>query len=287
MSEEVRVETMTDEQIVAQLEAGDVKEETPTTTTTEETPQEEKTEQKEKTEQEEKTEVKEEVVTLSKTEYEKLQKRIDDKEKFIQKQAQEVGARRKSEEQLRNEIFALQQQLDNLPIVATRTESMELEDQIRDRKAQLKEAEILQRHEATKNIITQRGVTIDPVIDEIVNIVREDGDDETTAQAIRINPYSLPPAVLVNLYKRAELRQTLKSKESEIATLKAEVATLKGKPQEVVKKIEKALKEQTTMTNNSGQATATKRDISETQVHALSDKELEQALKESMMENSS
>lgn len=220
-----------------------------------------------------------EEVKITKTEYDKLIKRIEDKEKFIQRQAQEVGARRKTEGQLQTEIFQLQQALQDKWQTAP-LEATELQNQIRERETELREAETrtVQEHNQTvvKNFIKEP----ETLLDDMVEILKEDGNDADSVRMFRDNPYRENPGTLINLAKRAELSRIVKSKDTEIASLKAEIQTLKGKPQEVVKKIEKTLKEPTAMSNASGQANATKHEVDATQIIGMSDKELEQALKE-------
>lgn len=246
---------------------------------------EEKQEVKEEVKQEVKEEIKEEIkepvveeVKITKEEYDKLVKRIDEKERFIQRQAQEVGIRRKSEEQLRGEVFELQKSLElkwGEPIEATK-----IQNEIRDRETQLQDAENRTRVENIRNVVKTYVPEPESLMDEMVILLKEDGNPEDSIRTFRDNPYSQPPGTLVNLAKRAELRKEGRNKDEKIASLEAEIQTLKGKPQETVKKIEKALKESPAMSNDSGQATATKKSVDETQVHAMSDKELEQYLKE-------
>jgi len=219
-----------------------------------------------------------EEVKITKTEYDKLIKRIDEKEKFIQRQAQEVGIRRKSEEQLRAELFELQKTLElkwGEPIEATK-----IQNEIRDRETQLQDAENRTRVESTRNVVKAYVPEPESLMDEMVALLKEDGNPEDSIRTFRDNPYSQPPGTLVNLAKRAELRKEGRNKDEKIASLEAEIQTLKAKPQETVKKIEKALKESPAMSNDSGQASATKKSVDETQVQAMSDKELEQYLKE-------
>ena len=219
-----------------------------------------------------------EEVKITKTEYDKLVKRIEEKEKFIQRQAAEVGARRKSEEQLRSEIFQLQQVLQtkwNDPLEAT-----DIQDQIRDRQSELREAETRTVQERNQNVVKTFVKEPENLIDDMVDLLREDGNDADSLRMFRDNPYREPPGTLINLAKRAELRRESRNKDAKIASLEAEIQTLKTKPQETIKKIEKALKEPTPMNNAAGQATANKKEIDATQIISMSDKEIEQALKE-------
>lgn len=227
----------------------------------------------------------EEEVKITKAEYDKLIKRIEDKEKFIQRQAQEVGARRKSEEQLQAEIFQLQQALQ----AKWQTEPLEahnIQNQIRERETELKEAETRTIQERNQTVVKNFVREPETLFDDMVELLKEDGNDADSIRRFRDNPYWENPGTLINLAKRAELTRTIKGKDTEIASLKAEIQTLKGKPQETVKKIEKALKEPSAMNNASGQANAVKHEVDATQIVGMSDKELEQALKERLANTS-
>lgn len=275
--QEIIVTDMSDEEIQIKIDAPveEIKEEVKEVK--EEVKQEVKEEIKEEI-QEEKKEVVDEEAHITKKELEALNKRIDEKEKFIQRQAQEVGIRRKSEEQLRDELFELQKTLElkwGEPIEATK-----IQNEIRDRETQLQDAENRTRVESTRNVVKTYVPDPESLMDEMVELLKEDGNPEDSIRTFRDNPYSQPPGTLVNLAKRAGLRIEGRNKDEKIALLEAEVQTLKGKPQETVKKIEKALKESPAMSNDSGQASATKKSVDETQVQAMSDKELEQYLKE-------
>lgn len=271
---EVNPVELTDEQLEAELvPTEEVKE--PVEETAEE-------EVKEEIKEEVKEEVKEEPTEefkVTKEDYDKLLKRIDEKEKFIQKQADEVGKRRKSEEQLRNEVYTLKTQLagDGL----NHAEAMEIQNEIREREAQLNESEIRTITEFNRNTVKTFVQDPESLLDDMVEIVKEDGQPEEAIRAFRDNPYKEPPGTLINLAKRAELRRELRNKDAKIASLEAELSAMKGQPKEVLKKIEKALKEPSQMSNNSGQASSTKQTIDASQIPHMSDAELERMIKES------
>jgi chromosome segregation ATPase len=219
-----------------------------------------------------------EIVNITKSEWEKVQKRIEEKEKFIQRQAQEVGQRRKSEEQLRAEIYALEQRL-----VEKQYEPLEaraIQKELDAREAQLGQAELSQKLEANRRAVTTYVPEPDAYLTDMAEILREDGQPEDGIRDFMQNPYENHPGLIINLAKRAEARRELRNKDAEIASLKAEVAALKGKPAEVAKKIERALKQPTTMTNDSGQATSVKAPIDASQIPHMTDAEIDQLIKE-------
>ena len=222
---------------------------------------------------------KEEPFTITKEEWEKTQKRLEEKEKFIQRQADEVGKRRKSEEQLRQEVFNLKTQLAGDGV--NHVEAMEIQNAIREREAQLTESELHTITEFNRNTVKSFVPETDNMLDDMAEILKEDGQVDEAIRAFRYNPYAESPGVVINLAKRAEMRKELRNKDAKIASLEAELASMKQEPKKVVEKIAKALKENPQMTNKSGQASSTKETISETQIPHLSDAELDRLIKES------
>ena len=263
---------MTDEQLETELNPQ-----------TEEVVEEQKEVEETQAVEEVKEEVKEEPppeeFKVSKEEWEKIQKRLEEKEKFIQRQADEVGKRRKSEEQLRQEVYALKTQLAGDGV--NHVEAMEIQDAIREREAQLTEAELRTITEFNRNTVKTFIPEPESLLDDMVELLKEDGQDDGAIRMFRDNPYKESPGVLINLGKRAELRRESRNKDAKIASLEAELASLRGQPKEVLKKIEKALKEPSQMTNNSGQASSTKQTVDESQIPHMTDAELERLLKES------
>ena len=221
----------------------------------------------------------EETVTLTKAEHEKMKRQIEEKEKFIQRQSKEVGQRRKSEEQLRAEIFSLEQRLADAQYdpVATRQIHKELDS----RERQLDEISVNSQIEANKAAVTTFVAEPETYLDDIVELLREDGQPDEEIREFRNNPFSVHPGIVINLAKRAEAVRNMRNKDAEIASLKAEVAALKAEPKKVVKKIEETLKQPQTMTNASGQGTSVKSEIDVSQIPYLSDAELKKAIEES------
>ena len=278
---------LTDEQLDAELsgnaveKAEEVQSEATDENKSTETEEETKEAEVEQKEVEETQEVKEEdkYVKITKEEWENTQKRIEEKEKFIQRQAAEVGKRRKSEEQIRSELLTLQTQLQerwNEPLEAT-----QIQGAIREREKQLNEAELHTITEFNRNTVKTFVPEHESLIDDMIELVKEDGQPEEAIRAFRDNPYKEPPGTLINLAKRAEQRRELRNKDAKIASLEAELVALKKEPKEVLKKIEKTLREPSQMSNNSGQASSTKQGFEEKQIPFMSDAELDRLLKES------
>ena len=267
---------MTDEQLETELNPqAEVVEEQKEVEETQEVVEEVKEEVKEEVREE----LPPEEFKVSKEEWEKIQKRLEEKEKFIQRQADEVGKRRKSEEQLRQEVYALKTQLAGDGV--NHVEAMEIQNAIREREAQLTEAELHTITEFNRNTVKTFIPEPESLLDDMVELLKEDGQDDGAIRMFRDNPYKESPGILINLGKRAELRKESRNKDAKIASLEAELASLRGQPKEVLKKIEKALKEPSQMTNNSGQASSTKQTVDDSQIPHMTDAELERLIKES------
>lgn len=269
---------MTDEQLETGLNPPKVEKEVVEQKEDKQT-QEVKEEVKEEPKEEVKKEPLPDEVKITKEEYDKLLKRIDEKEKFIQRQADEVGKRRKSEEQLRNEVYALKTQLAGEGV--NHVEAMEIQNAIREREEQLSEAELRTITEFNRNTVRTFVPEPESLIDDMIELVKEDGQPEEAIRAFRDNPYKEPPGTLINLAKRAEMRKELRNKDAKIASLEAELAELKKEPKRVMEKIEKALKQEPMMTNKSGQASSTKEQVDDSQIPHLTDAELDRLIKES------
>ena len=270
---------MTDEQLEAELNPTETKEEA---VEEKEQTEEEQTQEEDSTKEavEEKKEgPATEEFKVTKEEWDKTQKRLEEKEKFIQRQADEVGKRRKSEEQLRQEVFNLKTQLAGDGV--NHVEAMEIQNAIREREAQLSESELHTITEFNRNTVKSFVPETENLLDDMAEILKEDGQVDDAIRAFRYNPYSESPGVVINLAKRAELRRELRNKDAKIASLEAELASMKQEPKKVVEKIAKALKENPQMTNKSGQASSTKETVSEMQIPHLSDAELDRLIKES------
>ena len=220
-----------------------------------------------------------ETVTLSKEEHEKLLKQVKDKEAFIQRQAAEVGERRKREQQLLSEMENLKGIIRDKsiedPLAAHQAAAL-----LQSHNNELQQIHMRDGIERNKAATLQVVPTFDTLVDDMAEIAKSDGINDELVQAFRSNPYAEDPGTLINLAKRAEAARAIKERDTEIAALKTRIAELEKKPGQVVKNIEKALKEGPTITSGSGQATSVKTPIEPTQLALMTDEELDKFIKE-------
>jgi len=220
-----------------------------------------------------------ETITVPKDEWEKVKKRVLDKETFIQKQAREIGDLRKAREQFTQEIEQLK---------TIRNEAWNIDPDkaqraafaIAQREGSINQINAIESSEMNRQVVTQFQPDFDTVLPDIVQLVIEDGNDMADVEKFRVNPFAENPAVLVNLAKRAMDRKAITAKDAEITALKERIAKLEGKPAEVVKNIQKAMTQQKTITASSGQSGVSKPEVHESQIANLSDKALAKMLEE-------
>jgi len=198
---------------------------------------------------------------------EKAAKQIKDKEEFIQRQAAELGELRKQAEALRLQLEGVNKDDLNDRYYEDPAAAVNEVLAIRAKEAELQDLEyraaVKQNESNTKQFVPD----FDEVIDDMVEVLKEQKIDDTAIRDFRSNPYKLPPAVLVNLATSAKL-----SKENK--ALKAEIETLRKKPEEALKKVESAARQ--AITGGTGKAGQGKIDAKQT--HQMSAAELDDLL---------
>lgn len=192
-----------------------------------------------------------EKVEVSKSELEKLRKQVSEKEKFLQRQANDVGKARKEAEaalaalkkQLPVDDESEKSRLTALAVSDGHAFAEELE-RIRSLKAEIARNENIvreaQRVEANREVIKSLVPELEATIDDVAALVLEDGAPPETVKALRDNPYLLDPTLAYNLHKRASLTKQVAQLSEQLAQLQKENAELKTRPDEVLRKIEKA-----------------------------------------------
>jgi hypothetical protein len=206
-------------------------------------------------------------VTKMQEELELSKQRIAEKDQFIGKQGKEIGEYRKkltplNKDQL-NEKFL--------------TDPASALEEYNNHQRQIQEQEIFERQgmiDSTRSAVIQKVPEFNELIDDIVNIAKADGVPHEALISFKQNPFAIgeTPGVLINLAERAKMARKMKSLEEEVGKLKS------GKEQ-IVKKIEAAVNQPKIINANSGQA-GSNFNVSESQLHALSDIDLDAAYKE-------
>jgi hypothetical protein len=211
-------------------------------------------------------------------EVEKLQKRVKDKELFIQRQAAEIGNLRK---QLTEFIAAKKKGLED--------RFLESPEKALDDKLDIKEAEkkleTLEKQErtlVTRALVDSHIEAEEGLMEGMVNALQRDGLDPQTISQFALNPYeNATPGELIQLAKRAKAENVVRELVSMMQTLIKQNEELKSKPNRVLNKVEEALKSPPRLNGKSGQAISEKKGVGSKQISQLSDAELEELLSNS------
>ncbi len=196
---------------------------------------------------------------------EKLRKQVEDKETFIQKQAQEIGNLRKKVKEIETPYDdsqtreRLKQKFSEDPLSATEEAILDIET----RKGKQKEL--------IKSLIPN----IEEIKGDIANLVKEEGSEsEEAINLFLANPYIADP---VKLRYWAALVIHKKDKETLSKRVEELEKELQTRGKDVLKKIEKAAQETKTLTAKTGaEAEEETISITEDQIPYLSDDELKQ-----------
>lgn len=215
----------------------------------------------------------EEQVTVPKAEWEKLQKRVEEKEKFIGRQSSEIGTlRQKAQENLER----IKQELSNGSIDMAADPLGAANKVVEYNNAKVEEARLEKEHYSawSQEQVLQRVPNFAENLPVMAEILKADGYPDDVVRDFLRSPYEDTPTLLINLAHRAE---AVKSERA----LRVEIEELKKKPQAVVKGIEAAMKESKNMTASSGAGHSVKAEVSADQIPMMSDAEIEEHLKNS------
>lgn len=174
-------------------------------------------------------------VTLSKEDMEKLQRQIREKEQFIQRQSNEVGQLRRQRLELAAQVEQLKSEMDtNLD---KPSENMEREAQINRNYAlmaelQRREVATINRHEVHRFV-----PDFEKRIDQVAQVLKEDGEDEGIVRAFSADPYVVPPLALIHMVRRAEMVSSLKEAREKITELESQLAEARKSPERILSKI--------------------------------------------------
>lgn len=247
-------------------------------------PQEEPFEE-EVIEQDQEAETDENKNSISREEYEALQrdldkqrKRVKDQAAFIGRQASEIGALRQEKARAIAERRVLIERGD----LTTREEAEQIYQLKRDEEQfeELSEQQVtLERQQQHMDAInTHIGGNVP--VDDIIELLREDGIPDESIQMFRSNPYDFPPFGIIQAAKRVKDRRD-KDMAIGIArkAIKALEAAEQASPQNsrsIVKNINKAINQKPNLSAASGGGVSSKNSVGD--VTRLSDAELESLL---------
>jgi len=203
----------------------------------------------------------------------RLESQLAEKERFIQRQGNEIGILRKQVgrpqvdfEKAREDI---NQQFQTDPAGA-----------MAKMEALKRYAEQMRRDQTSSAV-----PDLPEIMDDICEIARAEGYDENVLNAFRQDPYRTPVHVLYDYAVRARAYRYAKGISAEAHTLRTQLAQMRGKAtEEVAARIDHAARSSPVIRAGTGGGTSSARDatshsrLSEAQIPNLSDEELQSLL---------
>jgi hypothetical protein len=177
----------------------------------------------------------------------KLEKRLVDKDRFIEERNAEIGRLRKQVTEPPKKLHDVnadtffEDPIANVEKI-TENQRIKLEQEQQRREEQMREM-ITHRRSITQQIAPD----YEQNLDLVAEVLKQDGFDEDGIKAFRSNPFAYEPPLLHNLNLRAKLAK-------ENADLKAEINRLKGGPKKILDKVETMSRQRPRVTGNSASA---------------------------------
>lgn len=210
-----------------------------------------------------------------------LEKRLAQQEAFIKRRSTEIGELRKKlqtandqlKEQLKDEEFMA----DPSAAVDARLQMRENEQKIQELDAQEQQmAQVMNNQKIVQNYVNPKEWDLQGM----VQCLEEDGLPAESIRAFATNPYAAADGVtLVQLHKRQRAEGAFRQLAAYTQKLLEENKALKEKPHEMLKKVEKNIKQPASVTNtNGGSGSSRGLSIDPSQIANLSDEELNSLL---------
>jgi len=177
----------------------------------------------------------------------KLEKRLTDKDRYIEERNAEIGRLRKqiSEEPKKlHEVTADSFFEDPVANVEKITENQRIKLEQEQQRRQEQTRELIEKH---RSIVRQIAPDYEQNVDSVAEVLKQDGFDEDGIRAFKSNPFAYEPPLLHNLNIRAKLTK-------ENAELKAEIARLKGGSKKILDKVETISRQKPKVTGSSSSA---------------------------------
>jgi len=237
----------------------------------------------------------EDVLNTIRSDMEKLQKRVDDKDGMISRQADEIGQLRKlaqldgvdslqpnngypqqypqqypqnpyPQQQPQHDAYGAEEN----PITPLQAVKIELDKREKDRDRQNYQAQQASNH--VKDYVNTQIPDFGNHIDDIAEIAQEIGISPENVSAFRSNPYVNDAATLLGLAKAAHYKK-------QFTDMQDRIKSIRNKDGGMVDKIKKARDQSTAITGASGQSTKVGNIVvKDSQVGAMSDEELTEIL---------
>lgn len=209
-------------------------------------------------------------------ENEKLKKQVNEKENFLQRQANELGELRKKTAINKDEI---RDKFVDDPMEALR-QIREAEDAER----RIKEIEADTWVNENKRMVTTANPDFDTLIDPMAEILKKDGIPDNLISEFKTNPFRMANAeTLIQIVNRAKLTQEKNLLTQENEKLKSEIEQLKNKTANIAENIQRVARESNVIKAGSWSSTKSGLDlktINEESVSELSDAMLDELIKQ-------
>ncbi|MCC7212520.1 MAG: hypothetical protein IT451_11865 [Candidatus Brocadia sp.] len=174
------------------------------------------------------------------TEVEKLRKRTENQQKFFDRIGTELGLLRKQlPEDEKRELEKVRDAFAEDPIKGM-SAYKEYEGKIKEREDFINKVQVEEKAEQVKENLSNLVKDFETKIDEIAELLKEDGASADTIRQYKENPYVYGEEINLNLYKRTISRSEVKKLNSEVEKLRQENEELKKKSGEIFDNIEKA-----------------------------------------------
>lgn len=181
-------------------------------------------------------------------ELERARQRIADKDKFIQRQGNEIGELRKFVP--REEVERIRRQMkdeydrihmEEGPFAADEYKKA-VENQLAQRLQEQQQEATINQVLAIRQRIIEDIPTFESTIDDMVESLKEEGIPDATINAFRQNPYLINYGELRQVYRTATFRKEKLALQKENEALKQEIIELKKQPDKLIEKVVKATK---------------------------------------------
>jgi DNA repair exonuclease SbcCD ATPase subunit len=174
------------------------------------------------------------------SEIERLKKRTENQQKFFDRIGTEVGLLRKQlPEEEKKELEAVRDAFSEDPIKGMAAYK-EYEAKTKERENLINKVQVNEQSSKVRDNLISLAKDFDTKIDEIADLLKEDGASVETIRQYKENPYVYGEEINLNLYKRTLSKSELKKIALENDTLKKENEALKKKSGEIFENIEKA-----------------------------------------------
>lgn len=217
---------------------------------------------------------------VSQEEFDKLKKKMENQELFLQRQGTEVGQLRKMREQLQN-LAKEKRALAEEQLLTDPSKAMDTHAEARDVEKQVANAEIQEQFEANRQAIQTAFPDYEARVNDIAEAALEMGIPPEHIANYRANPYGTPVSILTPYVRAAVLRKHYFEKASLADKLVSQLKDLQTNTGTFAKKLKAAALTAPVIKSAGGSHTEGSDSVDEAQITDLSYAEIERLLKAS------